>query len=109
MEQDILQIATQINNLSIIYDHKDWETILFNTDNEISKPVGNITFKNKLPWLDIRVNTELYDSSLCIKLLDVHEASCGVAHMKFSLNTFAGIILYFISLYSNIHILKLID
>ncbi|KAG6797637.1 hypothetical protein HZU73_06957 [Apis mellifera caucasica] len=92
MEQDILQIATQINNLSIIYDHKDWETILFNTDNEISKPVGNITFKNKLPWLDIRVNTELYDSSLCIKLLDVHEASCGVAHMKFSLNTFADII-----------------
>ncbi|KOX78506.1 hypothetical protein WN51_07913 [Melipona quadrifasciata] len=92
MEQGILQIAIQINNLSIIYDHKDWESILCNTDNEISRPVGNITLKNKLPWLDVRVNTELYDSSLCIKLLDVHEASCGVAHMKFSLNTLADMI-----------------
>lgn len=90
MEQDILQIATQISNLSIIYDHKDWESILCNTDNEVSRPVDSIKLKNKLPWLDIRVNTELYDSSLCIKLLDVHEASCGVAHMKFSLNTLTG-------------------
>lgn len=92
MEQGILQIAVQINNLSVIYDHKDWESILCNnTDNEISRPVGSIpTLKNKLPWLDVRVNTELYDSSLCVKLLDVHEASCGVAHMKFSLNTLAG-------------------
>ncbi|KAK9296336.1 hypothetical protein QLX08_009661 [Tetragonisca angustula] len=92
MEQGVLQIAIQINNLSIIYDHKDWESILCNTDNEISRPVGSITLKNKLPWLDVRVNTELYDSSLCIKLLDVHEASCGVAHMKFSLNTLADMI-----------------
>lgn len=90
MDEDILQIATQISNLSIIYDHKDWETILCNTNDEISRPVDSITLKNKLPWLDIRVNTELYDSSLCIKLLDVHEASCGVSHMKFSLNTLAG-------------------
>lgn len=90
MEQGILQIAIQINNLSVIYDHKDWESILCNTDNKISRPAGSITLKNRLPWLDVRVNTELYDSSLCIKLLDVHEASCGVAHMKFSLNTLAG-------------------
>ncbi|OAD59560.1 hypothetical protein WN48_08668 [Eufriesea mexicana] len=92
MDEDILQIATQISNLSIIYDHKDWETILCNTNDEISRPVGSITLKNKLPWLDIRVNTELYDSSLCIKLLDVHEASCGVSHMKFSLNTLADMV-----------------
>ncbi|XP_076622390.1 bridge-like lipid transfer protein family member hobbit isoform X1 [Colletes latitarsis] len=87
VEQNVLQIATQINNLSIIYDHKDWETILCSTDHEISRPVGSITLKNKLPWLDVRVNTEFYDSSLSVKLLDVDEVSCGVAHMKCSLNT----------------------
>ncbi|XP_076248425.1 bridge-like lipid transfer protein family member hobbit [Calliopsis andreniformis] len=87
VEQDILQVATQINSLSIIYDHKDWETILCNTDQEISRPVDRVALKNKLPWLDVRVNTELYDSSLSIKLVDVDEVSCGVAHMKFSLNT----------------------
>ncbi|KOC61463.1 UPF0378 protein KIAA0100 [Habropoda laboriosa] len=87
VEQDSLEIATQISNLSIIYDYKDWESILNNTKNEVSKPVGSITLKNKLPWLDIRMNTELYDSSLCIKLLGVHEASCGVSHVKYSLNT----------------------
>ncbi|XP_076169886.1 bridge-like lipid transfer protein family member hobbit [Ptiloglossa arizonensis] len=87
VEQNVLQIDTQINSLSIIYDHKDWETILCNTDHEISRPVGSITLKNKLPWLDVRVTTEFYDSSLSVKLLDVDEVSCGVAHMKFSLNT----------------------
>ncbi|XP_012140233.2 bridge-like lipid transfer protein family member hobbit [Megachile rotundata] len=87
VEQDILQIATQVNSLSVIYDHKDWETVLCTTDNEVPRSMGSMTFKNKLPWSDIRVNTELYDSSLCVKLLDVHEASCGVAHMKFSINT----------------------
>ncbi|XP_054012665.1 protein hobbit [Hylaeus anthracinus] len=87
VEQNVLQIATQINTLSIIYDHKDWETILCSTDHEISEPVGSITLKNKLPWLDVRVNTEFYDSSLSVKLLDVDEVSCGVARMKFSLNT----------------------
>lgn len=90
MEQNVLQIDTQINSLSIIYDHKDWETILCNTDHEISRPVGSITLKNKLPWLDVRVTTEFYDSSLSVKLLDVDEVSCGVAHMKFSLNTLTG-------------------
>lgn len=87
VEQDVLQIATQINSLSIIYDHKDWETILCSTDQEISRPVGSVTLRNKLPWSDVRVNTELYDSSLSIKLVDVDEVSCGVAHMKFSLNS----------------------
>ncbi|XP_017893303.1 protein KIAA0100 [Ceratina calcarata] len=94
IEEDSLQIVTQISNLSIIYDHKDWETILCNDagDNQISRSVTGTSFRNKLPWSDVKVNTELYDSSLCIKLLDVHEASCGVAHMKFSLNTFDDII-----------------
>ncbi|XP_076682699.1 bridge-like lipid transfer protein family member hobbit isoform X2 [Andrena cerasifolii] len=87
VEQNVLQIATQINSLSIIYDHKDWETILCSTDQDVSRPVGNVTLKNNLPWLDVRVNTELYDSSLSVKLLNVDEVSCSVAHMKFSLNT----------------------
>ncbi|XP_034174708.2 bridge-like lipid transfer protein family member hobbit [Osmia lignaria lignaria] len=87
VEENILQIATQVNSLSVIYDHKDWETVLCSSDNKVSTPVASMTLKKKLPWLDIRVDTELYDSSLCVKLLDVHEASCGVAHMKFSINT----------------------
>lgn len=90
VEQNVLQIATQINSLCIIYDHKDWETILCSTDQDVSRPVGNVTLKNSLPWLDVRVNTELYDSSLSVKLLNVDEVSCSVAHMKFSLNTLTG-------------------
>lgn len=92
MEQENLQIATQISNLSVIYDHKDWETILCNSSSDqVPKHIDRVTLTNKLPWLNVIVNTELYDSSVCIKLLDVHEACCGVAHTKFSLNTLAGI------------------
>lgn len=64
--------------------------MLCSADHEISRPVTGINFKNKLPWLDVRVNTELYDSFLSVKLLDVDEVSCGVAHMKYSLNTLTG-------------------
>ncbi|XP_076649590.1 bridge-like lipid transfer protein family member hobbit isoform X1 [Halictus rubicundus] len=87
VDRNILEIATQIHNLSIIYDRKDWETMFCNPDHEISRPVTGITFKNKLPWSDVRVNTELYDSSVNVKLFDVDEISCGVTHVKYSLNT----------------------
>ncbi|XP_015437113.1 PREDICTED: protein KIAA0100 [Dufourea novaeangliae] len=87
VDRNILETTTQINSLSIIYDYKDWETILCSAEHEISRPVSGITLKDKLPWSDVRVNTELYDSSLSIKLLDVDEVSCSVAHMKYSLNT----------------------
>jgi len=72
-----------------MYDHKDWESFLY-TENDISKPVNNMSLKNKLPNFEITLTTELYDSSLNIKLPNVQEASCGVAHMKFSLNSSIG-------------------
>lgn len=78
-----------------MYDHKDWELLLYNNQNDISKPVSNISLKNRLPNFEITLNTELYDSSLNIKLPDVQEASCSVTHMKFSLNLSAGALYLF--------------
>jgi len=89
MEENGLFIAIQLNNLSVMYDHKDWESFLY-TENDISKPVNNMSLKNKLPNFEVTLTTELYDSSLNIKLPNVQEASCGVAHMKFSLNSSIG-------------------
>ncbi|XP_029672789.1 protein KIAA0100 isoform X1 [Formica exsecta] len=86
LEENILFIAIQLNTLSIIYDHKDWELLLYNNESGISKPVSNISLKNRLPNFEITLNTELYDSSLNIKLPDVQQAACSVTHMKFSLN-----------------------
>lgn len=80
-----------MNNLSIIYDHKDWESLLYIDENDISKPVSDISLINKLPNFEVTLTTELYDSSLNIKLPDVQEAFCGVTHMKFSLNSSTGI------------------
>lgn len=91
MEQDILQISVQLSSLLIFYDYKDWESILQSAQNEIPKPVDRVSLTSKLPWVEVKINTELYDSSLVIKLPDAPEASCGVAHMKFSLNTVLGI------------------
>lgn len=90
LEENILFVAIQLNTLSIIYDHKDWELLLYNNESGISKPVSNISLKNRLPNFEITLNTELYDSSLNIKLPDVQEAACSVTHMKFSLNLSAG-------------------
>ncbi|XP_018400358.1 PREDICTED: protein KIAA0100 [Cyphomyrmex costatus] len=87
MEENILCVDIQLNNLSILYDHRDWELLLYSNENDISKPVSNISLKDRLPSFEIALNTELYDSSLNIKLPDVQEASCGVAHMKFALNS----------------------
>lgn len=100
MEENILCVDIQLNNLSILYDHRDWELLLYNNENDISKPVSNISLKDRLPSFEIALNTELYDSSLNIKLPDVQEASCGVAHMKFALNssTGVGVILFFLFL-----------
>lgn len=91
MEENVLSIAIQLNNLSIMYDHKDWESLLYASENDISKPVSNISLIDKLPSdFEMRLDTELYDSSLNVKLPYVQEASCGVAHMKFSLNSSSG-------------------
>ncbi|XP_066587198.1 protein hobbit isoform X2 [Prorops nasuta] len=90
VEEEILIIALQLNSLSMAYDHKDWESIIYNNEAEIAKPVSNMSFARKLPWLEIRTTTELYDASLIVKLPDVHKTSCGVAHMKFSQNMYSG-------------------
>lgn len=90
MEENVLCIDVQLNNFSIMYDHKDWESLLYGDENNISKPVSSISLKDRLPNFEITLNAELYDSSLNIKLPDVQEASCGVAHMKFALNSSTG-------------------
>lgn len=77
-----------------MYDHRDWESLLYTNENEFSKPVSGISWKDRLPTLEVKLDTELYDSSLNIKLPDVQEASCGVAHMKFSLNSVSGMFLF---------------
>lgn len=91
MEKNVLFISEQFNNLSIMYDHRDWESLLYTNENDFSEPVTNISLKDRLPTFEVRLDTELYDSSLNVKLPDVQEASCGVAHMKFSLNSALGI------------------
>lgn len=90
LEENILCVDVQLNNLSILYDHKDWEMLLYSNENDISRPVSSISLKDRLPSLEVTLNAELYDSSLNVKLPDVQEASCGVAHMKFALNSFTG-------------------
>ena len=90
MEESILKIATQLNSLSMTYDHKDWETILSSSARDILKPSLNPSSKNKFSWLEIQTMTELYDGSLFIKLPDVQETSCTIAHVKFSMDRLAG-------------------
>ncbi|XP_020279424.1 protein KIAA0100 [Pseudomyrmex gracilis] len=87
MEKNVLFVSVQFNNLSVIYDHKDFESLLYTNENDISKPVSEISLKDRLPNFEVTLNIELYDSSLNIKLPNVQEASCGVTHMKFSLNS----------------------
>lgn len=96
MEENVLGIDVQLNNLSMMYDHKDWELLLYN-ENDTSKPVNSISLKDRLPNFEVTLNAELYDSSLNIKLPDVQEASCGVAHMKFALNSPTGGLYFFFS------------
>lgn len=90
MEKNVLFVSVQFNNLSVIYDHKDFESLLYTSENDISKPVSEISLKDRLPNFEVTLNIELYDSSLNIKLPNVQEASCGVTHMKFSLNSSTG-------------------
>lgn len=90
-----IHISTLINNLSMIYDHKDWESlIVYNTEHEISTPVTNLSWKNQFSLFQVYVGTELFDGSIIIKLPSVQEASCGVSHMKYSFNLSPGIITF---------------
>ncbi|KAG7211126.1 hypothetical protein KM043_010452 [Ampulex compressa] len=88
VEENVLHVTTQISNLAITYDHRDWETILLCSGERANAvPVGRVSLQDKFPWFEFRINTELYDSTLLVKLPDVQEVSCGVAHMKSSLGT----------------------
>lgn len=90
MEEDILKIATQLNILSMTYDHKDWESIFTSGIRDIIKSDVKTTSKNKFPWLAIQSITELNEGSLLIKLPDVQETYCTVSHVKFSMDRLAG-------------------
>ncbi|KAK0160967.1 hypothetical protein PV328_008311 [Microctonus aethiopoides] len=89
MKKDVLRIETLINSLYITYDHRDWEAILPNEDQNISTSPVNITSKTKLSWLKIQSTTELHDGSLIVRLPDVQEASCGVSHISISIDRLA--------------------
>ncbi|XP_058805315.1 protein hobbit isoform X2 [Phymastichus coffea] len=89
MGEDILKISTQLNSLSITYDHKDWESIFSSGIRDIIRSDVKTTSKNKFHWLTIQTVTEFYEGSLLIKLPDVQETSCTVAHVKFSMDRLA--------------------
>ncbi|XP_034951381.1 protein KIAA0100 [Chelonus insularis] len=86
MKNDVLRIETCLNSLHMTYDHRDWESLLSNNNQDISTPDVKITSKNKFSWLEIQTKTELYDGSLIVRLPDVQEASCGVTHVSVSFN-----------------------
>lgn len=89
MEKNVLKIATQLNSLSMTYDHKDWESVFTSGARDILK-LDVTSSENKLSWLEIQTNTELYEGALFIKLPEVQETSCSVAHVKFSMGRLAG-------------------
>lgn len=95
MKENILKIATQVNNLALTYDHKDWEPILANGARDLFKPDINSSPKNKFSWLQVQTVTELYEGSLLIKLPEVQETSCSVTHIKFSMDRLEGKLIYF--------------
>ncbi|XP_043472199.1 protein KIAA0100 isoform X1 [Leptopilina heterotoma] len=88
LEEDVLAIMTQLNCLSMIYDHKDWEQILSSSAKDIPTPNVTIASNRKLPWIKLKTVTELREGSLTIKLPDVQEASCSLAFVKCSVNSF---------------------
>ena len=87
MEEDVLGIMTQLNSLSVTYDHKDWEQILLSSAKDIPTPDVAIASNRKFPWIELRMVTELREGSLIVKLPDVQEASCSVSLIKFSMNS----------------------
>ncbi|XP_014209605.1 protein KIAA0100 [Copidosoma floridanum] len=89
LEENILKVATQLNSLSMTYDHKDWESMLSYGVKDILKPNISTSPKNKFPGLKIQAITELYEASLFIKLPEVEETFCTVAHVKFSMDRVA--------------------
>lgn len=104
----MLRIATQLNNLYVTYDHADWEYVLSGTSGKTPESEVYQKTKRRLPWFEIRAVTELYEGGLFIKLPDSQEASCGLSHVKLSLDRIAGKMLFtirdlFFSLMGNLH------
>ncbi|CAB0042152.1 unnamed protein product [Trichogramma brassicae] len=85
LDNNVLKIVTQLSNLSMTYDHKDWESIVVSGARDILKPDINYSSENRFSWLEIQTSTELYEGSLFVKLPDVQETSCSVSHVKFSM------------------------
>ncbi|OXU27590.1 hypothetical protein TSAR_008120 [Trichomalopsis sarcophagae] len=86
MEENILKVATQLNNLSMTYDYKDWESILTSSAEDILRSDVKTSSKNSFAWLQVHTITELYEGSLFIKLPEVQETSCTVTHVKFCMD-----------------------
>ncbi|XP_014224965.1 protein KIAA0100 isoform X1 [Trichogramma pretiosum] len=85
LDNNVLKIVTQLSNLSMTYDHKDWESIVVSGARDILKPDINYSSENRFSWLEVQTSTELYEGSLFVKLPDVQETSCSVSHVKFSM------------------------
>lgn len=90
MEENILKVATQLNNLSMTYDYKDWESILTSSAGDILKSDVKTSSKNTFAWLQVHTITELYETSLFIKLPEVQETSCTLTHAKFCMDRLTG-------------------
>lgn len=90
LKENILKVATQVNNLALTYDHKDWESILAHGTKDIFKSEIGTSSSNKFSWLQVQTITELYDGSLLIKLPDVQETSCCVNTIKLSVDKLKG-------------------
>ncbi|XP_015524843.1 protein KIAA0100 [Neodiprion lecontei] len=89
LEEDVLRIATQLHNLSVTFDYADWDTVLLSSSYDMSKPDVDLTSNKNFSWPGIRAITDLYGGNLFIKLPDSQEASCGLSHVKLSLDRIA--------------------
>ncbi|CAG5089025.1 Similar to KIAA0100: Protein KIAA0100 (Homo sapiens) [Cotesia congregata] len=90
LKEDVLRVETLLNNLYITYDYQDWELILANQNQEVSKSEASIPAKNKFPWLEIQTTAELHEGLMVVRLPDVPEASCSVTHIDVSINRYAN-------------------
>lgn len=86
MKDDVIRVESQLNCLYMTYDPRDWESIISNAAQDIPTPDVHMASTAKFPWLEIQAVTELHDGSLVVRLPDVPDASCSVAHVSLSLD-----------------------
>ncbi|XP_063972266.1 protein hobbit isoform X1 [Diachasmimorpha longicaudata] len=81
----ILRIDTRLTNLSLTYDHRDWESLL--SINRPTIPTSRVPSQSKFPWIQrIKTTTDLQDGSCTVRLPDVPEVSFGLYHINLELN-----------------------